>query len=365
MSATGSILLEDASINSVRIRKPLVFPDGTTQTTAYTGDNVVTLQEALTAGNSAGGLNISNVGTLTANAVQTPSLQVSTQIQLTPSGNTANFVGEINQVAIGNAFDGNQLQSTMVYNGATGPSNQPSLVATDNVGNDGIGLLPNCLDNGFNPIVQEGDMAVVGNSVSQSFTLTKTSASATCGVRMTDTSLMLGAGGTADVPSNVMYFNDPSGAIRVTTEQGMYVTSAGIEPTPTFALRDTVTNQSMYFLPSANGGNYNPIALEGNQQIVATSGVVDTQSIDIIPFSTTTSGVRVAPTSVVIGAGGTTATPAQSVDCNGTPDTLTLRYTNLAIQTAGALPTTGGDPSGKFLQLTVDGTVYKLLLLNP
>lgn len=49
MSSSSSV--GDFSLNTVKMRKPVQFPDGTTQTTAYTGGTgVETLEQVLTAG---------------------------------------------------------------------------------------------------------------------------------------------------------------------------------------------------------------------------------------------------------------------------------------------------------------------------
>ena len=61
----SSLTIGQFSLNEIIIRKPLQFPDGTIQSTAYAGTaGEPTLQIVLTAGSSAGGLNITDVGTL-------------------------------------------------------------------------------------------------------------------------------------------------------------------------------------------------------------------------------------------------------------------------------------------------------------
>ena len=61
MSANNSV--GNFNLNTVNLRKPIKFPDGTTQNTAYTGSSgIPTLSNVLSSGNNAGGLGITNVG---------------------------------------------------------------------------------------------------------------------------------------------------------------------------------------------------------------------------------------------------------------------------------------------------------------
>jgi hypothetical protein len=66
MSVANSIQEGNFNSNLISLRKPLEFPDGTIQTTAYTGVVAgVALEQVLTEGNDAGGLGMTNVGTTT------------------------------------------------------------------------------------------------------------------------------------------------------------------------------------------------------------------------------------------------------------------------------------------------------------
>jgi hypothetical protein len=65
MSVANSIQKGDFDLNLISLQKPLEFPNGTIQTTAYTGAvGTETLNEVLIVGNDAGGLGITNVGTI-------------------------------------------------------------------------------------------------------------------------------------------------------------------------------------------------------------------------------------------------------------------------------------------------------------
>jgi hypothetical protein len=191
MSVANTIQKGDFDLNVVSIRKPLEFADGSKQDTAYTGGaGLPTLEEILTSGDDAQNLNIVGVNTL----------EVTNQIELTPTGNVVNFVGEINQVALGVTFTGNQLQPTII-NSNSGQSTAVALTICDNVGGDGLEILPNATNNAKNPIVQAGDIVLSATSATQSLAITSDSAT-TNGLRITDTSVVVGAGGTGDNPTN-------------------------------------------------------------------------------------------------------------------------------------------------------------------
>ena len=66
MSVANSIQKGEFDLNLISLRKPLEFPDNTIQSTAYTGSSGgESLLDVLTDGNSAGGLEITDVGGIT------------------------------------------------------------------------------------------------------------------------------------------------------------------------------------------------------------------------------------------------------------------------------------------------------------
>lgn len=89
MSATNAI--GDFDLNTIKLRKKIEFPDGTIQETAATDGNE-DLAEVLAVGNDAGGLDIENVGIVTAesfNLFETGN--VGTSITSIPNDGSVNF----------------------------------------------------------------------------------------------------------------------------------------------------------------------------------------------------------------------------------------------------------------------------------
>jgi hypothetical protein len=123
----------------------------------------------------------------------------------------------------------------------------------------------------------------------------------------------------------------------------IFTTANGVSANPTIQVVDSVSGKKISLLPNAGAGSYNPATDAGNQLILV-NGAVDTQTLELTTWSSTNSSVKVAPTSVSIGAGGTTNTPTTSVVCNGSsvvvapsitfPDS---RVQNSAFTGAGAL----------------------------
>ena len=122
----------------------------------------------------------------------------------------------------------------------------------------------------------------------------------------------------------------------------LFETSFGTSLSPTIQVGDTIANQYIAFIP--NSSSYNPATTAGNEVILAIGNAIGTETLELTTWSATNSSVKVAPTSVSMGAGGTTSTPTTSVVCNGTsvvvapsitfPDT---RVQNSAFTGAGAL----------------------------
>lgn len=351
MSASSSV--GDFDLNLVKLRKPLEFADGTIQDTAYTGDGSETLAEVLAIGNNASNQDILGVG----------NLQVNTQIQLTPTGNSVNFSGEINQVALGLLYSGNQMQPTLITSNQ-GQSATPALILSDNTLGDGLYFFPNSTNNLNNPLVQTNDISIIASSVSQNLTIAPSSTT-TCGVRMTDTTMVMGVGGTAVTPSQNITFNNPANTITATTTGGVAIQSSTIEPTPTLKIVDVPTGQATYHIPKANAGNYQPMTTANNQQIIAwgTAGV-NTQTLEIIPHCSQSCGIRLQSSGTpyaMIGSGGGGADPSVRIEMNRTANLMELFYTNLQVAT-GALPNTAGASSGLYLPITINGVAYKIAL---
>lgn len=315
MSVSNAIQNGNFDLNLISLRKPLEFADGTIQDTAYIGGSgIPTLEEVLISGDDAQGLDILGVGTL----------QVDTQIQLTPTGDTVNFQGEINQVALGVSFNGNQLQPTHITSNA-GQSTTSALEVVDDGGTNGLFFIPNSTNNAYNPICNAGDATIIGSSATVAMAI-GTHSGTTNGININTSQMVMGFGGTGDIPTQNITFNNPANTIKATTTTGFYASSSTIEPNPTLAVQDVPTGQAIYFVPKGNASNYNPISQTNNQQIVAWgSAGINTQTLELTPWSSTSCGIRLAPTTALIGAGGTGANPTNYTQYDSTG---TLEYGN-------------------------------------
>jgi hypothetical protein len=351
MSATNAI--GDFDLNTIKLRKKIEFPDGTIQSTAATDGNE-DLADVLLVGNDADGQDITGVGTL----------EVNTQIQLTPAGDTVNFLGEINQVATGVSFAGNQLTNTLINTGVAEGSSGLSVRDVGAV--NGLYVVPNSQNNLFNPLVDAGNVSVVASSATQTLTLSNNNAT-TNGVKISGATMTMGSGGTSDTPTNSLVFNNPANTIVATTDAGMVVQSSTIEPTPTLAVKDVPTGQELYFIPKANAGNYQPMSQVNNQQIVA-GGTKNTQVLEIVPWCDLNCGIRLQPSTTLpyamIGAGGAGADPTVRIEMNKTENEMELFFNTLKIQETAGLPNSAGASSGFFLPVNINGTIYKIALLN-
>lgn len=369
MSVANSLQQIDTSVyNTLKLRTDLEFDNGTIQQTAYEGaGGVPTLEEVLITGNDAQGLNIDGVGTLTADTVV-----ANTQIQLLPTGNTVNFAGEINQIALGAGFNGNQLLPTIITSNA-GQGTSPALIVSDNTLGDGLYVLPNASNNAFsNPFVNAGDLAIVASSVTQPMAICCDSAT-TNGVRITDTSVSVGAGGNADTPSCNISFNATANQIISTSPSSFIIQTPDISATPTLIVAETTTNNSLIVIPKSDGGQYNPLDTNNAVEMVAWINGLSRdngQILAIAPHSATSCGFRASAGTggvgtnayLEVGCGGGGADPTQRIRFDNATSQIQMAYTGLAIST-GALPNTAGASSGFYLPVTINGVVYKIALL--
>lgn len=190
-----------------------------------------------------------------------------------------------------------------------------TVLAQDASSQQSLGLVPFVATTGqTNPLVRAGDQQLLAYKPSASNTqnLTLSTQSGTSsGVRITPTSVQLGAGGAATQPTAQMTFSN--GAIQAGVQAASCtLTGTNMAATPTLAVADATSGQQLCVLPSAtNAGSYNPLVQTGDQQILAYKPAQpNTQSLTLAPHSSTAAGLRVTPTSLVLGAGGSSTDPA-------------------------------------------------------
>lgn len=82
---------------------------------------------------------------------------------------------------------------------------------------------------------------------------------------------------------------------------------------------DLQGGRSINFWPASYGGNYNPIVVDQDDILYAQSTVGSgLETLTLTTHSSTNCGIRIRPTQIIMGAGGTTSTPSTSITCNGT-----------------------------------------------
>jgi hypothetical protein len=96
-------------------------------------------------------------------------------------------------------------------------------------------------------------------------------------------------------------------------------TSFGTSSNANLVAQDNTTSRSIRLLPSVTAGAYNPGTEAGNIQILAfKNGSQGTETLELTTWSNTNSAVKIKPTSVEIGAGGTGVTGTSNIECDGT-----------------------------------------------
>ena len=219
MSVQNAMSNEPFDLNFLPLRKPLVFPDGTIQDTAYTGDGSETLAEVLTAGSDAGNQSITGLSSITVNSA----------INLTPTGDTVNFNGEINQIALGQAQNGNQLRPTVVYSNTAGASLNYGLAVVDDAVN-GLRVYPNAVVGTGNPTTVAGDVVI--GSVGQNLNVEVNNATSN-GIRITPTTVVLGVGGAGAVPTCNIGLNSNGNLTSAYTNLQLVTATSNVAGAPT------------------------------------------------------------------------------------------------------------------------------------
>lgn len=123
---------------------------------------------------------------------------------------------------------------------------------------------------------------------------------------------------TSILPLNVLSFSTSSAGFRVPTIVSA-ADGGGAKSTPYFTVGDETTPFGGFnVIPNTTAGALNPIAALNDTLLYGARNTIGTQNLSLSVWSSTTSGVRITPTSALIGAGGTAATPTSSVSCSGT-----------------------------------------------
>ena len=119
-------------------------------------------------------------------------------------------------------------------------------------------------------------------------------------------------------------------------------TALGSTSTPSLIIEDNGTAKGLYFIPNSILSGYNPSISAGDIEIFAKGSAVNTETLALTTWSQTNTGIKIAPTSVRMGAGSNTNTATTSILCDGT--NITLTSPNPPISTATQpVPTTSSN----------------------
>jgi hypothetical protein len=209
------------------------------------------------------------------------------------------------------------------------------------------------------------------------FTIAQNS-STTGGIRIADTSVLIGCGGTSDIPTCNTVYNSPDGQSTTTTANGTVIQTNDITPFPTLVVKETTTNKALYVVPNSVSGSYNGIDSLGATELIGYNvgkGADNGQSILIAPHSDASCGLRAsagvtgstAAASCIVGCGGQGYAPTQSIEFqnnhnNSGSGRMIMRYTNIEIDTT--TDSGAGNLAGKYLPVIINGVTYKIGLFN-
>jgi hypothetical protein len=94
-------------------------------------------------------------------------------------------------------------------------------------------------------------------------------------------------------------------------------TGTGATATPTVTIQDNSSSQGFKVMSNITAGGYNSLSQVNDASIVGYNAT-STKSLTITSHSATTTGVRITPTTTLIGAGGAAATPSSYASFSGT-----------------------------------------------
>jgi len=222
--------------------------------------------------------------------------------------------------------------------------------------NSAILFLPNCTQGNYNPGIKSNDKVIVTTGASKDLFITEND-SVNVGVRIASSGVTVGYGGTTNggIPNNKVICD--SSGVNISTPNssilcsGSTVSLSGIETitsnlgvsaTATLQLlRSTGSSNTLKFVLNPDTGNYNPLVQAGDMTITAEPNGAGI--LTLTANSTTTNGVRLTPTTALIGAGGTGTTPTAALSFSGTTITPTGKFATLDVSGNTFLASSSGN----------------------
>jgi hypothetical protein len=107
-----------------------------------------------------------------------------------------------------------------------------------------------------------------------------------------------------------------------------------------------ITQIGFKVVPNASAGAFNGLTVTNDVLLYGGNSAIGTQNLTLSVWSGTTTGVRITPTSALIGAGGTGSTPTSAIRCSGTTVSIIgnpiVENNNILVDNAGGTPITIG-----------------------
>jgi len=153
---------------------------------------------------------------------------------------------------------------------------------------------------------------------------------------------------------NVMQLNYASASMGVPLT---ITTNTPASASSSFTVVDSSTGNQLNVIPNA-GNVYNPSADIGNIMVLGT-GTQNAETLHLTNWSATNTYVKVRPTSVGIGAGGTSNTATTSVECNGTTVRITpsITFPDNSVQTTAFTGAVGANQMWSWNVYQITGTI--------
>jgi hypothetical protein len=125
---------------------------------------------------------------------------------------------------------------------------------------------------------------------------------------------------TSGLPLTILSLNETNSFYRVP-----FVVSAQSAPTNirTFSVSNSVSSIGVDIIAESSASSKNPLIVASDSVIFGNNTAINTSDLVLTTWSATTAGVRITPTTALIGAGGTAAAPTANASFSGTTVTVT------------------------------------------
>ena len=262
-------------------------------------------------------MNVGGVATFLNEAIFNDPVEINNTAVITGDTTFNEPVGNTSEVIFNEPVEINETltvnQTTTIVNDVL--NNSIANLRLENSSTGGVvNFLTSTANGDYSYGVQEGQEGIAFNSSA----FITVDGSQTNSVQLNPNQVALWAGGSAVAqPTSSITTDGTNNILNNDTGYTIVNSSNPSQSTlSTFNVKDTTTGNLLSFLMNPTASAYNPMTQQ-SIPIISNNTLDNSSNLLITVWSATSTGLKISPSSILMGAGGSSSTPTSSVNCNG------------------------------------------------